>query len=219
MNSVHDIGGMDGFPLMERDQGFPLKEDWEREFWGMVFALRGVPNSSGGRAYLERMPPVLYLSLPYYAKWLWAREQVLMDNGVVTAEELANPDGALSQFEPPAGFRPATPAEVVEGLTRDVSAQIETNVAPRFAIGDRVVVKNEHPEGHTRVPRYTRGHRGSIVTQHGAHIFQDELPAGVEIGPQHLYTVAFTARELWGERGHENDTIHVELWEYHLEQP
>lgn len=96
------------------------------------------------------------------------------------------------------------------------SEVIETDVAPGFAVGDAVKAKDEHPEGHTRMPRYVRGHEGRIVAHHGAHRFQDELPAGVEIGPQHLYTVAFEARELWGSRGHAHDVIHVELWEYHL---
>jgi nitrile hydratase subunit beta len=160
MNGVHDLGGMDGFTLPERDQGFALHEEWERELWGVVFALRvrGVP-----------------------------------------------------------GFRLASPSEVVESLASDTSELIDADVAPRFALGDRVTARNEHPEGHTRMPRYVRGHTGTIVTLHGPHRFQDALPAGVELGPQHLYTVAFSARALWGSRGHVNDTIHVELWDYHLE--
>lgn len=217
MNGVHDLGGMDGFLLPERDQGFALHEDWERELWGLFFALRGVPGTGGGRASIERMPPTLYLSYPYFGKWLYAREQVLIENGIVTTEELANPDGPLNDFERPAGFRPASPTEVVESLASDASELIDADVAPRFAVGDRVTARNEHPEGHTRMPRYVRGHTGTIVTLHGPHRFQDALPAGVELGPQHLYTVAFRARELWGSRGHGNDTIHVELWEYHLE--
>ncbi len=217
MNGVHDLGGMDGFPLTVRDQGFALHEEWEREFWGVLFALRATPGAGGGsRRSLERMPPELYLGLPYYAKWLYVREQTLVENGVVTAEELANPAGPLAPFPLPPGFRPATPAEVVAALKSDASEVIETDIAPRFAVGDRVKANNEHPVGHTRMPRYVRGHEGRIVTRHGVHRFQDELPPGVELGPQHLYTVAFGARELWGARGHANDVVHVELWEYHL---
>jgi nitrile hydratase beta subunit len=217
MNGVHDLGGMDGFTLLERDQGFPLHEAWERQLWGAVFALSGTPGTGGGRKWVEQIPPILYLSLPYYAKWLYARERVFIDSGVVTAEELANPDGPMTPFKVPAGFRPFTPAQAVAYLRRDSSEVIETDVAPRFAVGDQVRARNEHPVGHTRMPRYVRGRAGKVVKLHGAHRFEDELPAGVDIGPQPLYTVAFEARELWGRRGHANDVIHVELWEYHLE--
>jgi nitrile hydratase len=218
MNGVHDLGGMDGFTLSARDQDFPLREEWERELWGVIFALRGVPGSGGGaRATIERMPPELYLSYPYFAKWLYARERILIDNGVVTPEELANPDGPMTPFSLPAGFRPSTPAQVRQFLASDLSELIETDVEARFVVGDPVLVRNEHPKGHTRVPRYTRGHRGTIVRRHGVHRFEDEQPAPSEIGPQHLYTVAFRAEELWGSRGHPNDRVHVELWQYHLE--
>ena len=36
--------------------------------------------------------------------------------------------------------------------------------------------------------------------------------------PQHVYTVRFTARELWGETAHARDTVHAELWEDYLER-
>jgi nitrile hydratase beta subunit len=218
MNGVHDLGGMDGFTLPERDQDFPLHEQWERDLWGVIFALRGVPGTGGGsRAAIERMPPELYLGYPYFGKWLHVREQILVENGVVTTEELENPEGPLTPFDVPAGFRPPTPEQAVAFLGNDVSELLEADVDARFTVGDAVRARNEHPPGHTRMPRYVRGHVGTVVTAHGPHRFQDELPAGTEVGPQHLYTVAFNARELWGRRGHANDTIHVELWEYHLE--
>jgi nitrile hydratase len=88
----------------------------------------------------------------------------------------------------------------------------------RFAAGDEVVVKNDHPAGHTRVPRYVRGHRGVILREHGVHAFEDIVAPGTRVGPQHLYTVSFTAPELWGSRGHARDRVHVELWEIHLER-
>ena len=71
------------------------------------------------------------------------------------------------------------------------------------------------PDGHTRCPRYTRGRLGVIQKHHGVHHFQDDVDG--DVGQQHLYTVAFTATELWGERANPNDRIHAELWEYHLE--
>jgi hypothetical protein len=49
----------------------------------------------------------------------------------------------------------------------------------------------------------------------GQIYFGDSTAKGVRF--QSALTVAFNARELWCSRGHVNDTIHVELWDYHLE--
>jgi hypothetical protein len=39
MQGIHDLGGMDGFTLSGRDQGRILAEEWERQVWGLLFAL------------------------------------------------------------------------------------------------------------------------------------------------------------------------------------
>jgi len=219
MNGIHDLGGMDGFTLPARDQGRVLKEEWEREIWGLSLALGSLPGLTSMRPEIEAIPPAVYLSLPYFGRWLYARERMLIDAGYVTAEELADPAGPMEMSVLPAGFSKAGPAEVVARLGQDVSTQLESTVAPRFSIGDIVSVRNEHPAGHTRAPRYVRGRSGTVARHHGVHRFDDKLPRGADPGPQNLYTVVFTGPELWGRRGHVNDRIHVELWEYHLEQP
>jgi nitrile hydratase len=92
---------------------------------------------------------------------------------------------------------------------RDVAAK------PRFQPGDRVRARNIHPLGHTRLPRYVRGHVGEIAKVHGAHVFPDSNAHGKGEDPHWLYTVRFTAQELWGSNA--RDLIHVELWEPYLE--
>jgi nitrile hydratase len=216
MNTIHDLGGMDGLTLPERDQGFPLHEQWERQVWGLVMSRRIPGYRSGGRAALERMPPDQYLSLPYYAKWLWREETAMVRAGIVTESELADPDGPLTMPNLP-DFTPAGPAEIIASLAADDSDELEAEVAPRYSVGDEVMVRNQHPTGHTRVPRYTRGHRGVIHTHHGVHILLDDFPNGEDPGQQHLYTVMFTGEELWGDRANVNDRICAELWEFHLE--
>jgi nitrile hydratase beta subunit len=217
MNSIHDLGGMDGFTLPERDQEFPLREEWERVLWSLVFAVVAKPEPAyggGTRADIERIPPELYLDMPYFAKWLWAEEVAAIRGGVTTRDELQDPEGPLQELES-GPFTPATPDEVVAFLTRDDTFQIPARIDARFRVGDEVSVRNNHPEGHTRCPRYTRGRRGVIQKHHGVHHFQDHVDG--DVGQQHLYTVSFTATELWGERGNPKDRIHAELWEYHLE--
>jgi nitrile hydratase len=133
----------------------------------------------------------------------------------VTQQELDNPDGPVAMPSLP-GFTPRTPEEVLRLLRQEHSGQLNVTARAAFGTGDEVVVKNEHPAGHTRVPRYVRGHRGVIARLHGVHVFEDDVAPGTRVGPQHLYTVAFTGPELWGSRGHARDRIHVELWEIHL---
>jgi nitrile hydratase len=219
MNGVHDLGGMDGLRLPERDQGFALHEEWERLTWGMLLATFGTPGlPAGNRRFIESLPPVRYLTMPYYARFLESRTKSFLDTGLVTQQELDNPDGPVTMPKLP-GFTPRTAEQIVQFLRAEHSGQSNVVAPAAFAIGIDVVVKNDHPPGHTRVPRYVRGHRGVIVRDHGVHMFEDDVPRGTHVGPQHLYTVQFTAPELWGSRGHARDRIHVELWEIHLERP
>ena len=217
MNTIHDLGGMDGFTIPERVQGRILKEEWERQIWGLALSVWAKPilgYSGGTRADIERIPPELYLTMPYYAKWLWAEEVSLLRSGIVTRDELENPDGKVSMPES-GNFVPTTPAEVVAFMKGDASNEVPAEAPPSFAVGDEVVARNEHPAGHTRMPRYVRGRHGVIHKHHGVHHFQDDVDE--DVGQQHLYTVQFTGPELWGSRAHPNDVIYAELWDYHLQ--
>jgi len=208
---------MDGFTIPDRDQGRVMKEEWERQVWGLNFAVSGLPGySTGGRAGRERIPPELYLSMPYYARWLYRAEKSLLAGGFVTEAELANPDGAITMLNIP-NFQPSNPDETLAYLSSDDSSELEAKVPPLFVVGDAVMVKNEHPAGHTRVPRYVRGHRGVVHHHHGVHEFQDDIAKGQDVGQQHLYTIMFTGPELWGSRAHPKDRIYAELWDCHLQ--
>ena len=93
MNGIHDLGGLDGFTLPERDPNEPaFKHEWERLVFGAYLA-HDVPFSiDESRFGVESIPAELYLSMPYYARWLYRSEQLLIKYGVLTAEELAGPD-------------------------------------------------------------------------------------------------------------------------------
>ncbi len=220
MNGVHDLGGMDGFTLPQREEneGPILTEEWQRLLWGLVWSMRVPGVSRGGRAAMEQsIPPALYLGMPYYARWLHRAEQSVLESGLVTVAELDNPDGPLSMPDIP-NFEPPGPEIIVNGfLAADFSAEMDVDLPSRFSVGDAVIARNDHPVGHTRAPRYVRGRRGTIHRDHGVHEFQDQLPPGVEREMQHLYSVMFTGQELWGSRGGSRDRIYVDLWEDHLQ--
>lgn len=73
-----------------------------------------------------------------------------------------------------------------------------------------------NPTHHTRLPRYLRGCPGEIVLHHGGHVFPDTNAHGQGENPQHLYTVRFAARDVWGGQANPNDFVHADLWESYL---
>jgi nitrile hydratase len=91
------------------------------------------------------------------------------------------------------------------------------NTPPRFAVGQAVRAKKINPTNHTRLPRYARGNVGLVDCIHGAHVFPDGNAHFRGEKPQHLYSVRFSARELWGEAAAERDTVYIDLWEDYLE--
>jgi nitrile hydratase len=118
---------------------------------------------------------------------------------------------------PPVKVTPLAADKVAAGLARGSPANRPPATKARFAIGDRVRTRNIHPEGHTRLPRYARARLGEIVLVHGAHVFPDSNARGQGEDPQWLYTVRFTARELWGEDRNPRDSVQIDLWEPYLE--
>jgi hypothetical protein len=84
----------------------------------------------------------------------------------------------------------------------------------RFGIGARVRARPGDPDGHTRLPRYVRGHHGVIVDDHGSWPLPDEAVRGTA-RMEPVYAVRFAARDLWGAGSH---SVTVDLWESYLEE-
>jgi nitrile hydratase beta subunit len=220
MNGAHDLGGMHGFGRInaEAETEEPVfHADWEKRVFGLVRALGalGKWNSDMSRYARERQHPVDYLRHSYYENWLAGLEKMLVETGLVSAEELAS--GKASQLADEAiRKRLLRPEEVAVNLARGSSAAMPADAPPRFRPGDRVRARNRHPIGHTREPRYVRGRVGVIQEHHGAHVFPDLSAQGVRVG-RHLYCVRFEASELWGENANGTSAVYVDLWEDYLE--
>lgn len=107
------------------------------------------------------------------------------------------------------------PSVVAALIANGDGLRLHLPVPPRFQVGDRVRAKVINPPGHTRLPRYARGHVGRIVRDHGVYPFPDTAFEGDE-RPQHVYNVEFRAHDLWGEEASERDTLRVDLWDDHL---
>ena len=215
MNGVHDMGGMDGFGPVEREDDEPVfHHPWE----GRVFAIRAalrpkdrVPGWGSFRYDLERIPPADYLRMSYYERWFAISVDRLVRSGLVTQAEL---DAGRPEPGPPGPPLRPGPTARPSGPGR-----LDADVAARFRPGQDVRARNLHPPGHTRLPRYARGKAGVVTRDNGVYALQDTDEAGQALDrpPQHVYTVRFTARDLWGERASPRDTVYVDLWEDHLE--
>ena len=85
-------------------------------------------------------------------------------------------------------------------LANGTLASRENPGTPRFQLGQQVRARNMHPAGHTRLPRYARGKLGTIDRHQGAFVFPDTNAHFLGENPQHVYSVRFAARRLWGEQ-------------------
>lgn len=93
MSRIHDVGGMQGFgPVEQEDDETPFHADWEAHVFALNRALiaRGVYNLDEFRDAIERMPPQQYLASSYYEKWFHAVTTLLVEKGVLSAQEVAD---------------------------------------------------------------------------------------------------------------------------------
>ncbi|HET9625290.1 MAG TPA: nitrile hydratase subunit beta [Kofleriaceae bacterium] len=222
MNGAHDLGGMHGFGRVEPEPDEPaFHAAWERRAFALTLAMGAWRrwNLDMSRSAREQMPPAAYLATTYYEHWLFGLERLLVEHGFTSADEIAR----VQRGEPP----PAIGAPVQDGALRADgvprllqnrrAARLDDAVAAKFAVDQPVIARNVHPTGHTRIPRYVRGRRGVVAIDHGVFIFPDSHAAGAGKQPQHVYTVRFTARELWGPDASPRDTVCVDLWDDYLE--
>lgn len=219
MNGVHDMGGMHGFgPIApEPENEEPLfHADWERHAFALTLAagFLGQWSIDEARHARERMNPADYLRASYYEKWLDAVGRQMVEKGLITEAELAS--GRAERRVAEDEYRVLKAAAVDPTFEKGGPASMDAAAAPSFRVGDRVRAANINPAGHTRLPRYVRGHAGEVVLHHGGHVFADANAHGERRG-EHLYTVRFAAKELWGPDAF-GGAVMVDLWEPHLER-
>jgi nitrile hydratase subunit beta len=215
MNGPQDMGGFEAFGPVKPEQNEPVFHSaWERRAFALNLAvgMTGTWNIDEMRHGRERLDPMLYWSSSYYEYRHYGLEMQIADAGLATPQEIAN--GHMS-VPPKPVKRVAKAAMIPEILAKGGPAMRPSNLPQGFQIGDRVRARNITPEGHTRLVRYARGKIGEIVLVHGTHVLPDSSAHGKGDDPQWLYTVRFTARELWGRDS--ADGVCIDLWEPYLE--
>jgi nitrile hydratase subunit beta len=217
MNGVHDMGGMQDMGPIHEEKNEPVFHMlWE----GRVFALRrgmgawGKWNIDATRYAIELVPPAEYLRMSYYERQFVAFLEMLVQHHFVTREE-------LESTVPAPGSPKARPALTVEKANMLIAKGVPTSrdvpVAPRFKAGQPVRARNINPVGHTRLPRYARGKTGVIDRDHGVFVFPDTNAHFLGEKPQHVYSVRFAARDLWGEQAALQDSVYINMWDDYLE--
>jgi nitrile hydratase len=219
MDGVHDLGGMDGFGPIDRDEA-TFHAEWERRAFAMVLITmaQGHYGMDEFRHAIERMAPAAYLEATYFERWLAGMEALLVEHDVLekTAIESRQAEFAAGGAEVPERSDSEL-AEMMRSIAQSGASPRRGDGNPALDVGDAVRVRNRHPDGHTRCPGYVRRARGTVRAVNGAHVYPDANAHGEGERPQPLYTVRFEGTELWGPGAEPDTAVSVDLWEPYLE--
>jgi nitrile hydratase len=217
MNGVHDMGGMQGMGAIEAEKNEPVfHAPWQGRAYAVTRAMGAWRkwNLDATRYQRELIPPIDYFTLSYYERWIVALVELMVKTGLVTKTEIESgtPDQGSTKVSPA-----LTADKVPTLIAKGVPAKRDVPVVASFHAGERVRSRNINPVGHTRLPRYARGKVGMIHRDHGVFVFPDSNALFLGEKPQHVYSVRFAARELWGEQAAVQDSVYVDLWDSYLE--
>ncbi len=211
------MGGMHGMGPIQHEKNEPVFHvDWEGRVFALVLAMGawGKWNIDASRHSREVIPPDEYLRMSYYEKWYAGLIGLLIKSGLVARAEIESgvPTPGSAKATPP-----LTADRIPAMLATRINAGRDAKVPPRFQAGQRVRARNMHPVGHTRLPRYARGKVGTIERDHGVFVFPDTNAHFLGEKPQHVYSVRFAARELWGEQASPRDSVYLSMWDDYLD--
>ncbi|MFE7423727.1 nitrile hydratase subunit beta [Rhodococcus sp. NPDC057529] len=221
MDGIHDLGGRAGFGQVDPPATEPVfAEDWERTVFVSYPALarQRLFNIDSWRAEIEMMAPADYLTTPYYEHWLHAELHFAIKAGVIDPADL---EERTAHFltHPEESVPITTNPEFVEFLEQLIQSgnvfRREAHKEPSFLVGDEVVVRPDVSVTHTRRAAYVRGRRGKVVAVRGTFVFPDAHAVDEGERPEPLYTVRFSASELWATEG-SNSTVNIDVWEPYL---
>jgi nitrile hydratase subunit beta len=212
-----DLGGRaDPRAVVPEPVGELFHAPWEPRVLALTVAMgaTGLWNIDMSRAARETLSN--YADLTYYEIWLAGLERLLVDSGAVQPGELREGRALQPAIPIPRKLEAGAVAAV---LARGSRVSRGASQPQRFTVGQAVRTRADQPDHHTRLPAYVRGKRGIIERVHGAHVFADASAQGLGEQPQWLYTVVFTAEELWGAPVTPNAprSVSVDAWEPYLE--
>ena len=219
MNAVHDLGGAPGWGALHPPQPDepPFSENWERRAFALALLSMRVSgtNLDAFRYSMSRLDRSAYFDEGYYGRWLNGAENLLLDSAIIAPGAV---DARARTLRGEAVEEPAVPEPRRPDYTPSAAGSIRTiDTPPAFAVGDRVRVRDDlHPPGHTRLVGYVRGHEGVVDIVQPAQVLPDTHAHFLGENPQHVYSVRFPSRELWGADSEPFD-VNIDMYESYLE--
>lgn len=222
MSRLHDMGGRfgDGAVVPEATDTPVFATNWHARALAVTLACGalGKWNIDVSRHARERLSPKDYTRFSYYEKWISALADLLVENGVLSREDLL---GQGSDEVHALASKALKADSVAATLAKGGPANRDSTSAASFGPGDWV--KTRHPGGnalldggHTRLPDYAVGARGIVHLHHGSHVLPDSNAHGMGEAAEPLYAVVFKASELWAHPEHPNDEVVLDLWQSYL---
>ena len=221
MDGIHDLGGKQGYGPIDVDEvDMPFHHDWEAREWGISRCARAPEITiDWWRHCRELIAPEDYLGRPYFDSWAQTDFSTYIEAGWMKVKDIGAFDAMAEALAAGADDDPPAALTLDQVLQKDRSNayrfDAEIDAEPLFAPGQQVQTASHGHAGHTRLPQYARGRRGTIQACNGAHVFPDLSAQGVEVH-QYCYSVMFTADELWAEAEGSRDKVYLDLWESYL---
>lgn len=220
MSRIHDMGGRYGDGPVEPSDGPVFEQDWHKRALAVTLACGalGQWNIDISRHARERLSPKDYARFSYYEKWLAALANLLVDQGVLTREELRT---GVRQGASPLAAKALKAENVATALAKGGPADRPAQVPEIFKPGDivrtRLAANQLVDGGHTRLPAYAAKAKGRILRVQGHHVLPDSNAHGMGEAQEPLYAVVFSAWELWQNPEHPRDEVVLDLWQSYLE--
>ena len=215
MSKVHDLGGDLSFGEIYREEDEPaFHDDWEGRVLGLQRSILslGVWNIDVFRHAQEQISEEEYLSWSYYERWLNTLSSTAVAKGLVSIAEL---EACHSNGDIDKALRPLDTKNIHKAFMR-ANFERPTNRKPRFSVGSKVKTLTIESSGHTRLPQYAQDKIGIVEAIRGCHVYPDAVVSEGSESPQWLYTVVFSASELWGERADRRSTVSIDAFEPYL---
>ena len=215
-----DLGGRHGFGPVPIEQDEPVfHAAWEASVIAGILATigAGLYNVDQFREGIDELEPLSYLALGYYRRWLHTLEVNCVGSEVFGADELERRIEELaSGASAPARGDAGQAAAMRDLIYLSAPGTAGADAPPGFAVGDRVRGRVLADARHARIPVYAQGKEGTVTHIGPPFTHPEAGRTGVSERREHVYSVAFSARDLWPD-GEEGATVVVDLWESYLE--